>query len=144
MGNVSGVNKRAGKWAKLFLSAGALLAMLGAGGVANGAPTDWQKVRVLGFSTGPSGVAFQIPTGGCLEKEDFAVRVIREVNRPAIVQLVTAKADACRMAVPYGKVIRFTFDEIGIRVGESFVITNNSGIVNRAGFAEGNFDLTVE
>jgi hypothetical protein len=140
MGNAGELNKRT----RLLLSAGALLAMFAVSGVANAAYADWQKVRVLGFSTSPSGVAFQIPTGGWLDKDDFAVRVIREVNRPAILQLVTAKTDACRMAVPYGKVIRFTFDEIGIRVGESFVVVNNCGVVNRAGFAEENFDLPQE
>jgi hypothetical protein len=123
-------------WISLLVAGVAFLSVLGAGAAANANLERAHKVRLLGFSTSPGGVAFQIPTGGCLDKNDFAVRVIREGTGPVLLQLVTERIDSCRVAVPYGKVIRFTYDEIGVHVGESFVITNTSGIVNRAGYAE--------
>jgi hypothetical protein len=108
---------------------------MGAGYAANAEP-GWREAQVLGFSTGPNGIAFQVPTGGCLTKDDFAIRVFRQSGGPTLLQLLLAKADRCRMAVPYGKIIRFSYDEIGIAMGESFMIINTSGVVNRAGFAE--------
>jgi hypothetical protein len=124
------------RWIKLAFAALALFAVLVAGAMAKADEPNWHQVRLLGFKTGPGGIAFQVPTGGCLKKTDFAARALRDGSGPVYLQLLSARVDNCRGAFPYGTTIRFSYDEMGIQVGESFVILNEGGVVNRAGFVE--------
>jgi hypothetical protein len=114
---------------------GAFAFQFGASSVAH-AEDEWHKVKILGYVTGPNGLTFQVPTGGCLQKSHFNVRVIREGDAPVVLQLMVNKVDECRRSYPYGTTIRFSYSEIGIEVNESFTVNNGSGVATRAGYAE--------
>lgn len=99
---------------------------------------DWYKVKVLGYHTNSEGVEFQVPTGGCLKKSDFRVRRLADDRYEGLYHLLltTNRVDQCRRFFPFGAFVKFSFEEIGVKMGDGFVVENAGGIVRRAGFAD--------
>jgi hypothetical protein len=97
----------------------------------NAYQTDWHIETVLGYVIDRSVIVFQVYDGGCTQSEDFSVQVDRKNSIKARVTLFRIKADYCKAFFPYGRMMKFSYKEIGIKRNESFVITNpiNPGFV---------------
>lgn len=78
--------------------------------------------RILGFSISEKGVIFQVPTGGCTSKDNFSIESLETL--PVQVHLIRNKADLCKAYFPYGVKLEYTFEELGLRSGEEFLIKN--------------------
>ena len=78
--------------------------------------------EILGVTYDSTGVTFQVATGGCTSKSDFNFRIL-EIYPPQYI-LIRTKPDVCDAFFPYGKMIKFTYDELGLKKGNRFHITN--------------------
>lgn len=81
-----------------------------------------QTVNLLGMTYDPSGITFQVTSGGCTNKNTLEVKILE--TSPVQLQLVRTKPDFCEAFFPYGVQITYTFEELGLSSGSKFVISN--------------------
>ncbi len=70
-----------------------------------------------------AGLHVQVQSNGCTDKKSF--KVAKE--NMAGVQILTffrISSDNCRAMLPYGTVLTYSFEELGLRGGEEFAVSN--------------------
>ena len=83
------------------------------------------------FST-QGGVHIQVYSGGCTYKKQFEFKT--EMKGDVRVFSFSRQApDPCRAYLPYGEIITFSFEELGLKGGDRFDIANpnSAGRVSR-------------
>ena len=81
-----------------------------------------QAETLKGFQVGPEGLTFQVSSGGCTSKDDFEI-VSRETF-PVMIELARPNQDFCEAFLPYGTTVSFSWEELGLRQGDQFTLTN--------------------
>ncbi|HWU43230.1 MAG TPA: hypothetical protein VN132_07330, partial [Bdellovibrio sp.] len=66
---------------------------------------------------------FQVRSGGCTSKEDFRFEV-ENAGGMKKVTLYRIRPDECYAFVPFGKVISFSYQELGLHSGDHFYVGN--------------------
>jgi hypothetical protein len=96
----------------------------------NPAPQPPELEVIYGFVTSPTDLTVQVYSGGCTNREDFAVAVIQPRCLPTPgcdsrkrVTIVREKPDLCRGFFPHGELIRFSLAESGLDM-TSFILQN--------------------
>ncbi len=77
---------------------------------------------LLGLRVTSQGIAYYVYSGGCTKKSDFQVYALE--SYPVQLQLVRTRADHCKVLVPDGVKIFFSWDEIGLQAGMPFRVIN--------------------
>jgi hypothetical protein len=86
--------------------------------------------RILGYRPMKSGVIFQVTSGGCTHKADFAAEVLHPATSDyAELTLMRVRPDPCYPFVPMGERLKFSYDELGLKNGERFIVKNPNGVV---------------
>jgi len=83
-----------------------------------------QLEPLMGFLRDANGISFQVFSGGCTSKEDFSVKE-KTADGIAALALYRLKPDYCSARYPYGVIITFTYQELGIGPGERFSVLNH-------------------
>jgi hypothetical protein len=78
---------------------------------------------IMGLRTDAKKVIFQVKSGGCTEKKHFDLRSTKSGGHTEFT-LVRIEEDHCKMIVDGGQDIVYTLDELGIKFGETFTVTN--------------------
>jgi hypothetical protein len=89
---------------------------------------DQRYEPVIGHFVTQGGVQVQVQSGGCTYKRQFTVKQeLREgVHQLAFVRL---QQDPCRAYIPYGEIISFSFEELGLKAGDLFMMANPEGVM---------------
>ncbi|MFZ3229112.1 MAG: hypothetical protein WA160_02820 [Pseudobdellovibrio sp.] len=88
------------------------------------ANADQLKLEPLfGFMQNKDGLVFQVYSGGCTDKNNFEIRSENK-NGILAVGLYRIAADFCKAYFPYGVLLQYSYQELGIRRGERFDLTN--------------------
>ncbi len=87
------------------------------------AKADRNLEPLMGHFTTQGGVQIQVYSGGCTWKKHF--EVTQEMNEGKIRLSFYRKAvDPCRAYIPYGEILTFSFEELGLKAGDVFEIAN--------------------
>ncbi|MEA3277428.1 MAG: hypothetical protein U9Q81_19525 [Pseudomonadota bacterium] len=78
--------------------------------------------EIMGMYVHQRGIAFQVYSGGCTTKDDFTLNVLE--SNPVQLLLVRDTPDPCDAYLPYGRVIGFSYAELGLPEGQEFIIIN--------------------
>ncbi len=78
---------------------------------------------LMGHMTASVGIQIQVYSGGCTRKEQFhaETEIQGEVHR---ISFVRSTQDPCRAYFPYGQILSFSFDELGLHNGDQIEIAN--------------------
>jgi hypothetical protein len=78
---------------------------------------------LMGHFTTQGGVHIQVASGGCTWKKQFEVN---QINNDGRIRLVFNRkvVDPCRAYIPYGEILTFSFEELGLKAGDVFEIAN--------------------
>ena len=86
---------------------------------------DGQAEPLLGLLYSADGLEFQVPSTGCTEKSHFVVqRLSMEDQISSQLLLIRQVPDYCDAYVPFGIRISYSYEELGLEVGESFTLLN--------------------
>lgn len=77
---------------------------------------------LLGVQVTQTGIEFQVISGGCTEKKDFAIGWLE--SSPPQLQLIRIRKDDCKMNMPLGTSIQFSWEDLGLQSGVKFTISN--------------------
>ena len=85
---------------------------------------------IMGFFHNDKGISFQVYDGGCTQKSDFSALVSNKDGQ-LIVSLIRNSPDLCRTFSPYGRMINYSYEELGISRKQVFQIDNpiNPGFI---------------
>ena len=89
---------------------------------------------LLGVTYDLTGITFQVSSGGCTTKSDFKILQIGPSPLPYLqITLVREAIDLCPASPLHGITIKFTYEEMGIKKGTEFVISNPvvTGVIRR-------------
>lgn len=78
---------------------------------------------ILGFIPRPEAVYFQVHSGGCTLKSDFKVSVENIGDRKSV-RLIRINPDECLAFFPTGATLKFSHEELGLKSGDHFMISN--------------------
>ena len=78
--------------------------------------------KLLGIHVDARGITFQVLSNGCTQKDDFQVQIFGA--KPLQLLLLRDRPDFCEAFVPYGKRIRFSYQELGLRDGKLMRVLN--------------------
>ena len=78
--------------------------------------------QVLGFMIDDIGISFQVETSGCTSKADFRVKLTWA--EPRHLDLIRVRPDPCDAVIPYGTRIFFSWEEMGLKLGDWWEIGN--------------------
>lgn len=78
--------------------------------------------KLMGFKMDPTGIEFQVFTGGCTSKNSFRLGLAESM--PIQMTLVRVKPDFCEAFIPYGTTVKYTWEELGFGSGTAFVLKN--------------------
>jgi hypothetical protein len=80
--------------------------------------------QLLGHFYTQGGVQIQVTSGGCTWKKHF--EVTQEMSEGRILLTFMRKVqDPCRAYIPYGEILTFSFEELGLKTGDIFQIRNS-------------------
>jgi hypothetical protein len=81
---------------------------------------------LYGMTVGPEGVEFQVYSGGCTGEEDFRLERFESFPPQGQIQLLLIRVspDLCLAYLPYGTKIKFTYEDLGLKSGDSFAVLN--------------------
>lgn len=79
---------------------------------------------IIGYVYDQDGIVFQVFNGGCTSNEDFYVQVDTSRWSESLVSLYRKRFDKCKAFFPYGKLIKVTYEEMGIDKNQSFRVVN--------------------
>ncbi len=105
---------------KLGLTVIASLLLALSGTVASADPRLGEPL--LGLRVNSDGITYYVYSGGCTEKSDFEVNILK--SSPIQLQLIRLKPDICEVYVPDGVEIFFGWDEVGLQKGMPFRVNN--------------------
>ena len=81
--------------------------------------------HLLGLQVDAEGVVFQVFSSGCTAKEDFRIeRFQRHQSNTFQLILIREKQDPCDAVLPYGRTIRYSYEDLGLENGQIFFILN--------------------
>lgn len=75
------------------------------------------QTPIMGYTLSYEGLSLQVASGGCLRKDDFQVTV-RETF-PLQVSIKQISTDMCEAYLPFGTMITFSFEELGVKSGQT-------------------------
>ena len=78
---------------------------------------------LFGYLSDLNGITFQVFSGGCTRKEDFAIRK-EQANGKLRIGLYRTRTDNCFALYSHGIFLDFTYQELGIENNEYFRIFN--------------------
>ena len=70
-----------------------------------------------------SGVYIQVFSGGCTTKESFVIQK-QQHKGIELIYFYRVKPDYCKALVKYGKVINFSYEELGLKFNDRFKVMN--------------------
>ena len=76
-----------------------------------------------GYSFNNLGITIVVRSGGCTSKKDFKANV-KSKGKKKKVQFIRKNDDLCEGFYPYGKVINFSYKEMGLERGDNIQIIN--------------------
>ena len=79
---------------------------------------------LLGYVNNSEGLTFQVFSGGCTGKDSFYIQFENQDNNQLAIALYRKTPDYCRAYYPYGKLIYFSYEELGIKTDQRFKISN--------------------
>jgi hypothetical protein len=83
-----------------------------------------QRSEVLmGMTHDRQGITFQVASGGCTSKDNFEMRILE--TYPAQLDLVKIVPDYCEAFFAYGTKVFFSYEELGLKSGDRFIISNH-------------------
>lgn len=91
--------------------------------LAQAAPIPPTEEALFGKMVTFAGLHIQVPSHGCTDKSSF--KVIREnVAGIEVLTFLRVLSDECRALHPYGVVLTYSFEELGLKAGEAFALGN--------------------
>jgi len=78
--------------------------------------------ELLGLTSTPEGITFQVRTGGCTRPENFKIQ--RFGGRPTQILLIRTVPDFCEALVPFGTTFTVSYSQLRLNPGEGFVVLN--------------------
>lgn len=88
---------------------------------------------IYGFGSARPGIFIQVFSGGCTKKEDFQIR--RKSKGPVSeLTFLRIVPDTCLANFPYGEMIYFPWEDLGLEEGDLFRIGNPVGVSQRKNF----------
>ena len=79
-----------------------------------------ESLRAIRFE--PGAVVVRVDSNGCTQASDFAVEVVDD--QTAELTFTRESADLCKALVPDGVELRWTYEELGLKSGETAVVQN--------------------
>jgi len=94
-------------------------------------PVGWHLEVVMGYMIDRAGISFQVYDGGCTQPEDFYLKIDKSSGKETRLALYRKGIDFCKAFFPYGRMIKYEYNAIGISKNEAFKITNpiNPGFI---------------
>jgi hypothetical protein len=83
--------------------------------------------KILGHTVDEEGITYQVMSGGCTKKGDF--KVMQLETMPVQLKLVREKMDYCEAFFPYGTMVKFTWNELGLSTGTEITVANPEAII---------------
>jgi hypothetical protein len=77
---------------------------------------------LMGVTYDSQGVTYQVFSGGCTSKRSFSVTLLE--TDPVGLVLTRTSEDFCEAYLPYGVTLTYSYAELGLASGDSFVIKN--------------------
>jgi hypothetical protein len=78
---------------------------------------------LMGHFVTQGGIQIQVKSGGCTWKKHFEVN--RELRDGRIILTFMRKIpDPCRAYIPYGEILTFSFEELGLNTGDVYEMGN--------------------
>jgi hypothetical protein len=123
---------------KGLLLAAAIMPLLGACVIYDGGDEDNVSVRLGSHTTTawsdgaevlravrfePGALVVRADSNGCTDASSFSVEV-SEGDGPTRLTLTRRTPDVCKVAVPDGVELRWTYDELGLKPGASVAVAN--------------------
>ncbi|WP_427789034.1 hypothetical protein [Brevundimonas diminuta] len=87
---------------------------------ASARPEALEAVRKVDFDGQRLSVV--VGSNGCTEASSFEVRI--KDDEPAELSLIRRAPDMCKALVPDGKTVNWTYDELGLKSGQSVRVIN--------------------
>lgn len=82
---------------------------------------------LMGHFSTKGALNIQVRSGGCTWKKQFQVEKSRMADY-TVVRFIRTREDVCRAYLPYGEIITFSFEELGLIPGEKFKIANEDSL----------------
>lgn len=84
---------------------------------------DTSHEQILGYIPSINEIYLRVYSGGCTEKKDFVFQV-QESENLKLITLYRLRPDYCLSFFPTGKTLIFSHQELGLKSGDHFRITN--------------------
>lgn len=81
-----------------------------------------ERATLLGITFDSNGITFQVPSGGCTDKNTLNVALLE--TSPVQVELQVIQRDNCEAYLPYGARIFYSYEELGLSRGTEFKVVN--------------------
>jgi hypothetical protein len=78
---------------------------------------------LYGVTVSGAGVTVRAPAGGCMKKSDFTAAVLKQQPQ-SMVLFAQKRPAACGPIQPGHADLVYSFDELGLKPGESFILAN--------------------
>ncbi len=82
-----------------------------------------QEEPLMGSFVSRHGVHIQVRSGGCTEKNDFRFEK-QVIEGRHVLSFHRLRPDLCLALFPYGKILTFTFEELGLLHNDLYSIRN--------------------
>lgn len=81
------------------------------------------KEALFGYNVTGSGISIRVFTGGCTEKNNFKLK--RQTKPYGLeIEFERVSDDRCKGNFPYGIIIDYSWEELGIPPNSNFIISN--------------------
>ena len=77
----------------------------------------------MGVTTGRHGLTLHMASQGCATRADVVFRLDRS-SGGAVIAFARRRLETCRLGEPGTVDLMFSYDELGLRPGERFVVAN--------------------
>jgi hypothetical protein len=85
----------------------------------------WPELEAVGVVAGREGLTVRVASKGCAAKADFVFRVDRAGGK-AVLAFARRRLETCRFGEAGIVDLAFSYEELGLRRGERFVVANPS------------------
>ena len=82
-----------------------------------------QTETIFRYAIGSAGIAFQVNSGGCTDKNSFVVEKSLDGNQTKLT-LVRMVPDYCKARLPGGVIVLYSFEELNLNPRSTFQIDN--------------------
>ncbi len=87
-----------------------------------------QMEPLMGHFTTKGALNIQVRSGGCTYKKQFKIQKDL-MDGYTMVTFQRTEEDPCRAYLPYGEIITFSFEEVGLEPGSKFKVGNSDSII---------------